>query len=352
MKKPLLLLLFIPLLSFGQVLGDMKNGIDDKFSSLSDGPYVFIKKNRLIEKMIVNGKVVSKTLSKKKYDRKYYSDKATFKGVEKIAALSDIHGQYDLVIELLKNNKIIDKALNWNFGSGHLVIVGDVFDRGEKVNELLWLIYKLEIQAKNKGGRLHFLLGNHEYMVLQKDLRYIANKYKLSSQLLNLDYSELYSDKTIIGRWLLSKSTIIKINDNVFVHGGVSKEFIDKNGVDLEKLNTMMREHIDTPKKRMKSLGYYDLYYGPKGLIWYRGYFQKYGDLKEVDISRILKLLDSKHIVVGHTSEKEVVQLYNNKIFAVDSGIKRGEYGEILIIKNKRFFKGTLGGKLIELPNP
>ena len=84
MKKPLLLLLFIPLLSFGQVLGDMKNGIDDKFSSLSDGPYVFIKRNRLIEKIIVNGKVVSKTLSKKNTIENIIQTKLPSKALKKL----------------------------------------------------------------------------------------------------------------------------------------------------------------------------------------------------------------------------------------------------------------------------
>jgi len=92
------------------------------------------------------------------------------------------------------------------------------------------------------------------------------------------------------------------------------------------------------------------MYYSTKGLIWYRGYFKKYNpDITDTDISKILKLVDSDHIVVGHTSNEEVVQLYNNKIFGVDSSIKKGKYGEVLIIKNKRFFRGTLNGKLIEL---
>ena len=60
-------------------------------------------------------------------------------------------------------------------------------------------------------------------------------------------------------------------------------------------------------------------------------------------------LLNSDHIIVGHCSNQEVVQLYNNKIFGVDSSIKKGKYGEVLIIKNKRFFRGTLNGKLIKL---
>ena len=154
-------------------------------------------------------------------------------------------------------NHIIDEKLNWVFGKGHLVIVGDVFDRGPKINEMLWLLYKLEIQAKETGGRLHFLLGNHEYMVLHKDLRYVHDRYKVSSKLLGLEYDELYSNQTIIGRWLRSKSTIIKINNSIFVHGGVSEEFITKNGIDLSDTNQIMRSSIQRSKQEMKSTDFY-----------------------------------------------------------------------------------------------
>ena len=341
MKKLILLLLFISLLSFGQS------------QTISDGPYIFIEKNKLIEKKIINGKVFSRILRTSSYDTTFSPEKSTFNNIRKIAALSDIHGQYDLVIELLKNNKIIDKNLNWTFGKGHLVITGDIFDRGDKVNEVLWLIYKLEVQAKNKGGRLHFLLGNHEYMILYNDLRYLHEKYRLSSELLNLEYDELYSDQTIIGRWLRSKSTIVKINNIIFTHGGISEDFISYRGFNIEKINDIMRDSIPQSREEMQSNIFYEMYYGTKSLIWYRDYFTN--RLTDTDISKILKLVDSDHIVVGHTSNEEVVHLYNNKIFGVDSSIKKGKYGEVLIIKDKgffrrtRFFRGTLSGKLIEL---
>ena len=195
---------------------------------ISDGPYIFIKKNKLIEKNIIDSKVISKNLKTSLYDTLYDAGKSSFNRVKKIAALSDIHGQYDLLIELLQNNKIIDKNLNWSFGKGHFVIVGDIFDRGNKVNEILWFIYELEMQAKNAGGRVHYLLGNHEYMVLYNDLRYIHEKYNIVSKLLNLEYDQLYGDNTIIGRWLRSKSTIVKINDILFTHGGISEDFISQ----------------------------------------------------------------------------------------------------------------------------
>ena len=340
MKKHLLIILLVGV-GFGQE------------KAVSDVPYIFIEKNELIEKIIINNKVISKSLQTSSYDTIYHSGKSIFNKIRKIAALSDIHGQYDLLIRLLQNNKIIDKSLNWSFGEGHLVIVGDIFDRGDKINEILWFIYELEVQAKSKGGRVHYLLGNHEYMVLYNDLRYVHEKYNVSSKLLNLEYDQLYGDNTILGRWLRSKATIVKINDNIFTHGGISEDFIAYENFNIEKINNKMRQSIPRLKELRKlrrkeqSNNFYDMYFGKKSLIWYRGYFDE--DLTDTDILKILKLVDADRIVVGHTSNERVVQLYNNKIIGVDSSIKKGEYGELLVIKNKKFFRATLYGKLIEL---
>ena len=340
MKKYLFILLFIGL-CFG------------KEQTISDGPYIFIEKNKLIEKNIISSMVILKNLKASSYDTLYDAGKSSFNRVKKIAALSDIHGQYDLLIELLQNNKIIDKNLNWSFGKGHFVIVGDIFDRGNKVNEILWFIYELEMQAKNAGGRVHYLLGNHEYMVLYNDLRYIHEKYNIVSKLLNLEYDQLYGDNTIIGRWLRSKSTIVKINDILFTHGGISEDFISQEGFNINKINNTMRKSIPRLKelrnfrKNGQSKDLYNMYFGSNSLIWYRGYFE--GVLIDTDISNILKLVDANHIVVGHTSNKKVVQLYDNKIIGVDSSIKKGKYGELLIIKNKRFFRRTLEGRTYNL---
>ncbi|WBX74814.1 metallophosphoesterase [Tenacibaculum pacificus] len=324
-------------------------GQKDNLSEISDGPYIFISENKLIQKSIEKGNILSKELATNTYDTIFYPKKAIYKNVKKIAVLSDIHGQYDLAVELLKNNKIIDKNLNWNFGKGHLVIVGDIFDRGDKVNETLWLIYKLENEAIKKGGNVHFILGNHEYMVLRKDLRYISDKYKQTSKLLNLNYNQLYSNKTVIGKWLRSKPTILKINNNTFAHGGISKYFINNTDFDIENINNIMRASIDKTTEEMKTTNFYNTYYGNKSLIWYRGYFND--NLKNTDVSDILKDINSKHIIVGHCSNETVVELFNHKVFGVDSSIKNGKYGELLLIKNNKYFRATLKGKKIRFKN-
>lgn len=313
-------------------------------NSINDGPYIFIEEDKLMEKNIVNGAVVIKELPKDAYETKFKKAKSKFKKVKKIAALSDIHGQHELAVEILTNHQIIDNLQNWIYGEGHLIIVGDIFDRGPQVNETLWLLYKLEKQAEEAGGKVHVLLGNHEYLVFGNDLRYIHKKYAIVSGLLKTNYTDLYGKNTVMGRWLRSKPTIVKINDNTFVHGGISKEFL---GIpyNMNQINSIMSESIDIAESVLDSTGISYHYFGENGPVWYRGYF--YDDLPDKEISDILSGIYSKHIVVGHCSNKTVVELYDGKVYGVDSSIKLGKYGELLLIEDKQYYRGTKDGERI-----
>jgi len=312
----------------------------------SDGPYMFIDKDKIIEKNIVNGTIETKTLGLNTINTEFDTEPFIYHNVSKIAVISDLHGQYDLTIKILKNNLIIDEQLNWIFGKGHLVIVGDIFDRGPKTTELLWLVYNLEKEAANNGGKVHFILGNHEFMVMQNDLRYINKKYWLTSKLLNTPYNELYGKETVLGRWLRSKNTILKIDNNLFLHAGISEIFIS-NGFNLEETNQKMRESLFVDDNDPAWHTLYDKYYDKNGPIWYRGYFS--ADFKKSEINTLLRKLDVKHVIVGHTSQKQIESLFHNKILAVDSSIKNGIYGEMLFIENGKYFRHTMEGEKIKL---
>jgi hypothetical protein len=344
-RKTRILILGIALISSLFTLAQKSNSNLLLNEKLNDGPYVFIKKKKLIEKTIIDGKVFSKDISLNSYKINFEDEKSVYHNVSKIAALSDLHGQYNLTISLLIKNQIIDNELNWVFGKGHLVIVGDVFDRGDKMTELLWFIFFLEKKAKDLGGKVHYILGNHEYMIFENDLRYIHKKYKKSEKLLYSDTTELYGDKTVLGRWLRSKPTIIRIDDKTFVHGGISSEFIS-SGYDIDYINDYLRTFLKNPYLRLRSRSVnHKKYLGSTGPLWYRGYF--FGDLKESEIDVILDKTQSKHIIVGHCSNQTVVQLYNKKIFGVDSNIKVGGYGELLLYNNNVFSRKNLFGQEI-----
>lgn len=55
----------------------------------------------------------------------------------KYLAISDMEGNFDAMVGLLRSNGVINDALEWSFGSSHIVLIGDMVDRGENVIPLL-----------------------------------------------------------------------------------------------------------------------------------------------------------------------------------------------------------------------
>src|SRR5690606_14672285 len=146
---------------------------------------------------------------------------------QRIAVLSDIEGNFNGLSSFLINNHIIDANYNWTFGDGHLVLTGDFVDRGNHVTQVLWLIYKLEMQAEKQGGKVHLILGNHEIMNFQGNWRYNKRKYIKLAQTISKekDWDKatrfMYSHHTELGNWLRSKNVIEKIGRYIFVHAGL-----------------------------------------------------------------------------------------------------------------------------------
>jgi hypothetical protein len=332
--------------------------------SITDGPYVFIddQTNRLNVKWVCNDKAESTsiTLGMLPYD---FSECGLFARIEDtvfqsspvessgdymVAAFSDVHGQYDLMIKLLTNNGIIDDDKNWRFGDGHIVITGDAFDRGEHQTEVLWFLYKLDKQAIASGGKLNLLLGNHEVMNLNNDLRYVNDKYEKSSELLGVPYVSLYSQNTILGRWLRSKSVLVKENNALFVHGGFHPDLV-KRGEELAFLNKTFKDTLVKSELESPRAGLAEYVHGKKdGLIWYRGYFKN--ELATSDeINTLLAHFDIDHIVVGHTSQKRIETRYEGRVIAIDASMKKGKYGEILFIDGSKMWRGTLSGEKLPL---
>lgn len=336
--------------------------------SFSDGPYVFDQGKRKLVRWIEEGRLKRKPLSLKNHtkfkskDEKYFNPKYLFSeyknedteifqfnGVQKIAALSDVHGQYDLFIKILKNNGIIDEENQWAYGEGHFVIVGDIFDRGDKVQECLWFVYQLEQQAAAAGGKVHYLLGNHEVMVLTGDLRYIHDKYRKTEQLFQMPYWQIFGPNSELGKWLRTKPVTMSINDIQFVHGGLSPSLVASKFSVADINSTFSDQIIDAVAEdsiyNNPRINFLD---GTQGPIWYRGYFRD-DNFTESQLDMVLDYFGVKRIVVGHTSQDKVLSLYNDKVIVVDSSIKLGESGEILFIENDQLFVGDKMGKRREL---
>ena len=243
--------------------------------------------------------------------------KTEYPPVEKWFAVSDQEGNFRVLKDLLLANEIIDESLSWSFGDGHLILLGDFVDKGFYVTQTLWLIYKLEQEAKKSGGHVHYILGNHEINNLQGYFRSTAQKYWYAVNILGIKRHELYGENSFLGRWLASKNVVEKIGSTIFVHGGLHPDFANSN-LSLDQINTQIKTNYRKPfyQKKDADENYELLFSNKKSPAWYRGYFND--DLDQKQIDALLEKYEANEIVVGHTTISKVSKHHQGKVIGID----------------------------------
>lgn len=346
------------------------NAKEPSVESYNDGPYIFHKKNGLIVKHIrvVDKKpfVISTTTKHKSPILKIPSaisrdsivfglkkliklEETEYTHSRKMFVISDVEGNYQRFIELLQANSVIDKHFNWTFGTGHLVLVGDFVDRGVEVTELLWCIYALEDKAIVKGGKVHFVLGNHEIMNLSGETSYVHKKYKYNASLLKKEYSkDLYGKNSELGRWLRSKNIVEKIGNVLFVHGGISSSVNDLD-VTLIDINLSASFHYSNIKIDSNNNVLNTLMSTKVGPLWYRGYYRGKVKANESQIDSTLKKFNVRRIITGHTIVGDTISVhYNSKVINTDTRHADGK-SEALLIEGTKYYRVNDKGQRVLL---
>ena len=274
---------------------------------------------------------------------------SSYKMPSKLVAVSDIEGEIEALVLLLKQSGVVDEELNWNYGAGHLVLTGDYFDRGSNVTECLWLIYKLEQEAEKAGGKVHFVLGNHELMNITGDLRYLSPKYLALNRILDVDYLSLYSNQAVLGRWLRSKNVMVRIGDLLFCHGGVSEEFASMR-MPLKKINKTARQYLGKTKEEMANdLEAVYIFHEGAGPLWFRGNSGE--KIPAETFNSILKLYKVETLIIGHTPVPSITSFYDGKLINIDVPHAKGpEHQQALLVEDGNFFVINGDGSKVALP--
>ncbi len=308
-------------------------------AKLNDGPYLFHQADgSVVAKWVAAGEVHQKRFAKGKAVelprfapfmgkrvqlKKHKPDPAVWKQPETMLVISDVEGQYDTTHTFLYRNGVVDKGGKWSFGKGHLVCVGDMVDRGTKVAETMWMLYRLSIEAQAAGGHVHYVIGNHEVMMMGGDVRYTAKKYHDVARLFGLPTEGIVGADTEIGRWWRSLNTLTRIGPYLFVHAGVSPQLGSKK-LDLDRLNDAMRAVLGTPPTKIANRDLQALAWGRYGPLWYRGYFKEFAlDFGPTptasDLDDVLKNLGAKTIVIGHTKIKKIAPMFGaRRVLPID----------------------------------
>lgn len=254
--------------------------------------------------------------------------KDVWTGVERIVAVGDIHGDYEHLVAVLRFAGIIDDRGNWSGGKTHLVQVGDLIDRGPEPRKAMDLLMKLEPQARKAGGYVHPLIGNHETMNLYGDLRYVSPSDYASFQVEGSQETEPghpqgYAERQRqfgpdgkYGKWIRSHNAAIKINDTIFMHGGISPKYASYS---IQQINDRFREELGDFSKLQDGM-----VMDEEGPVWYRGMASGDEQALEPFVAAVLKNLQAERIVIGHTfTDGAITRRFGGKVLKIDIGLAR-----------------------------
>lgn len=257
---------------------------------------------------------------------------------DRMLVLSDIEGNFKALKTMLQGSGVMNEGFNWVYGKGHLVLIGDFFDRGTNVTECLWLVYKLESEAREAGGMVHFILGNHEVMNMAGDTRYVRNKYFENAELLNEPYEDWFSVETELGIWLRSKNTMEQIGDILFCHAGISPA-VTNSRLDLETINRLARRWFGKPAKNISDPDATLIFDDKVGVYWYREMARNKASKEEVTAA--LQKFNASKLVIGHTLVNDVTAYYRGRVICIDlfheENMRQG-FMKTLLIEKGLFF--------------
>jgi hypothetical protein len=287
---------------------------------------------------------------------------AQWENVPRIVAIGDLEGDYDKFTDMLRTAGLIDARANWSGGSTHLVQLGDIPDRGPNSRMIMDLLMRLEPQAERAGGRVHALIGNHEAMNVEGDLRYVhpgeyaAFATRNSARVRNQNYArfvralranppasglpnfdaayraqwdaehplgwvehrQAWAPDGRYGRWVSRHDAVIRINDTLFLHAGLGPSF-------AAAPRAAMNDAVRAGVRGGASSAYPDIVTNQEGPLWYRGLAQSAEATETANLENILRAQGVSRVVVGHTKvTSTVLPRFDGRVLVADIAVPDG----------------------------
>ena len=292
----------------------------------------------------------------------------TWAEVGRIVAIGDIHGDYERFVTLLRLTELIDANDDWIGAETHLVQTGDVPDRGPDSRKVMELLMKLEAQAEQASGRVHALIGNHEAMNMYGDIRYVhpgecasfinesseavqksaymqhvtdlyrkprqvaeglpnfngayRSEWEKENPLGHFEHREAVEPGGELGKWILSHNAVVKINDTLFVHGGIGPRYAS---LSIQRINKRVRGELKD-HRRLRG----GMVVNEQGPLWYRGLAVNGEESERRHLEALLRKHGVKRIVMGHTvTGGAIVTRFDGRAIFIDVGISKAHGGRL-----------------------
>lgn len=184
--------------------------------------------------------------------------------------VADLHGDFLVSSSILYALGVIDGTGTWSAGKSKLIQLGDIVDRGPDSPAIYELFWRLREEARNEGGELTMLFGNHEVMNLLNHTHYLSPKeidkyYRAQSPASVWNPLSGYLGRNV----LAASQPVHQLGDVVFVHAGLILPFAAQSNAKLRADMTAAIIAAASGNKR-KSAKYRELMEGDHSPIWTR----------------------------------------------------------------------------------
>jgi len=286
---------------------------------------------------------------------------------ERVVAIGDVHGAYDQFVAILRTAGLVNARDRWSGGRAVLVQTGDILDRGKDSRKVIELLRRLERDAASAGGQVIALTGNHEFMRLAGDWRYVspgeydafrdgasvelrdavrarataAAEERARAEKLPFDQGafreqflrevplgliemrQAFAAGAPYGDWLRARPAVAKVNGIVFLHGGISDE-VASLGCDAinDSVAKDMKAAAGDPAQIASMFSARET-----GPLWYRGLAQEPEAAFAPTLESILSRMGARAIVVGHTpTAGRITSRFGGRVVQIDSGMLDGAF--------------------------
>ena len=248
--------------------------------------------------------------------------------------IGDLHGDYELLLsQLIHVTKVMSSKMKWIAPNNtYLVVCGDMLDRmrmhetlddkgrtfGEiplEENKILDLLNDLHIQAQANNGKVIKVLGNHEIMNILGDFAYVTPYAMMTYQQLGGRKKYFGVDGEGTKKILMGETyPIIKIGNNIIVHGGVSTALSKWwNSTKRHSLFKFAQEYCNELYDTGMVSDISDkLLIKPDSLCWDRSHSQNNVNYKE--FNRIMANINETgcNLIVAHCPQSQHFKFYHN----------------------------------------
>lgn len=259
-----------------------------------------------------------------------------------VTALPDLHADYESFMATLRDHGLTDTAERWTGGNTALVLLGDIFDRGQGAFQIL---NKLQ-EFRQQGANITILCGNHEDMMLRslftEDSRAVSVWFRSGGKdtLRAAGIEDENTQKFLAQnreqlQFLESTVLLQQLDDVLYMHAELSDQavaLIEKYGIDEINKQWQMAIKLAFQGDASSLVAKSDEFHS---LMWSRAASIP-GDSTPVqafslsDITRlntVLKNLGINMVIHGHEPQRGDIKSYrlgDIEIMNIDTALSRG----------------------------